>query len=232
MSLRFPLVCAALLVAGAAMAFGQQPKQPETNVPLIMPGAPGQPDKILAPGTTAGTGQQGPTEADVKFMQGMIMHHNQAVEMVSLMPGRTTNPKLMEFGKRISISQTDEVNYMKRWLTNRNKPLSEMGDMAGMDMSGMAGMSGMGGMAMPLMPGMLSPQQMDELRKAKGAAFDHLFLTGMIQHHTGALTMVNELFDTPNAGQDPQLFDFTADISVTQEGEIAAMQDMLAKEKK
>ena len=99
-------------------------------------------------------------------------------------------------------------------------------DMAGMDMSGMAGMS------MPMMPGMLTPAQMDELRKAKGPAFDHLFLTGMIQHHTGALTMVKDLFDTPNAGQDPQLFDFTADVSVTQEGEIAAMQDMLAKEKK
>jgi len=225
--LRSSVVCAVLLSAGAAAAFGQQKAQPANgDVPLIMPGAPGKPDRVLAPGTVAGTGQQGPTEADVKFMQGMIMHHNQAVEMVALMQGRTTNAHLMEFGKRISISQTDEVNYMKRWLTNRNKPISEMGDMAGMDMSGMAGM------AMPMMPGMLTPQQMDELRKAKGPDFDRLFLTGMIQHHTGALTMVKDLFDTPNAGQDPQLFDFTADVSVTQEGEIAAMQDMLAKEKK
>ena len=218
---RASLVCAALLCAGAAAAFGQR-------VPLIQPGAPGKPEKILTPATTAGTGQQGPTDADVKFMQGMIMHHNQAVEMVALMQGRTTNARLMEFGKRISISQTDEVKYMQRWLTNRNKPISEMGDMAGMNMSGMAGMK----MDMPLMPGMLTPEQMDALRKAKGAAFDHLFLTGMIQHHTGALTMVKDLFDTPNAGQDPQLFDFTADVSVTQEGEIAAMQDMLAQEKK
>src|ERR1700722_9165705 len=230
MPLRSSLVCAALLLAGAAAAFGQQKAQPENSVPLIMPGAPGKPDKILAPGTVAGTGQQGPTEADVKFMQGMIMHHNQAVEMVALMQGRTTNAHLMEFGKRISISQTDEVNYMKRWLTNRNKPISEMGDMASVAGAGMD-MSGMAGMAMPMMPGMLTPQQMDELRKAKGPAFDHLFLAGMIQHHTGALTMVKDLFDTPNAGQDAQLFDFTADVSVTQEGEIAAMQDMLAKEK-
>ncbi len=222
--LRSSAVCAVLLSAGAAAAFGQQPAQ--NSVPLIMPGAPGKPDKVLTPATTVGTGQQGPTEADVKFMQGMIMHHNQAVAMVALMKGRTTNAHLMEFGKRISISQTDEVNYMKRWLTNRNKPISEMGDMAGMDMSGMSGM------AMQMMPGMLTPAQMDELGKAKGSAFDQLFLTGMIQHHKGALTMVNELFDTPNAGQDPQLFDFTADVSVTQEGEIAAMQDMLAQEKK
>ncbi len=232
MSLRFSLVAAALLLAGAAAAFGQQKPQPANgDVPLIMPGAPGKPDKVLTPATTVGTGQQGPTEADVKFMQGMIMHHNQAVEMVALMKGRTTNAHLMEFGKRISISQTDEVNYMKRWLTNRNKPISEMGDMAGMDMSGMSGMA-MPGATMQMMPGMLTPAQMEELRKAKGPDFDRLFLTGMIQHHKGALTMVNELFDTPNAGQDPQLFDFTADVSVTQEGEIAAMQDMLAQEKK
>jgi uncharacterized protein (DUF305 family) len=217
-----------LLSVGATAALCQQPAQPANSVPLIQPGAPGKPEKILTPGSTVGTGNQGPTEADVKFMQGMIMHHNQAVEMVALMKGRTTNAHLMEFGKRISISQTDEVNYMKRWLTNRNKPISEMGDMAGMDMSKMD----MSGMKMDLMPGMLTPEQMDALRKAKGAAFDHLFLTGMIQHHTGALTMVKDLFDTPNAGQDAQLFDFTADVSVTQEGEIAAMQDMLAKEKK
>jgi uncharacterized protein (DUF305 family) len=222
--LRSSLVCAVLLSVSAAAAFGQQKPQPANgDVPLIMPGAPGKPDKVLAPGTVAGTGQQGPTEADVKFMQGMIMHHNQAIEMVALMPGRTTNPHLMEFGKRISISQSDEVKWMKRWLTNRNKPISEMEDMPGMDMSSMA---------MPLMPGMLTAQQMDELRKAKGTEFDRLFLTGMIQHHGGALTMVDDLFNTPGAGQDPQLFDFTADVSSTQAGEITAMQDMLAQEKK
>ncbi len=211
------LGCAALLSVGAVAAFGQTPAQPEQTVPLIQPGAPGKPDKILS--STVGTGQQGPTEADVKFMQGMIMHHNQAVEMVALMKGRTKNAKLMAFGQRISISQTDEVKFMKRWLTYRDKPLTEMGDM---DMSHMD---------MPLMPGMLTPKQMDALRKASGAKFDQLFLTGMIQHHGGALTMVNELYDTPGAAQDPQLFDFTADIGVTQQGEIDAMRGMLAKEK-
>ena len=84
---------------------------------------------------------------------------------------------------------------------------------------------------MPLMPGMLTPKQMDSLRKANGAKFDQLFLTGMIQHHGGALTMVKDLFDTPGAAQDMQLFDFTADIGVTQQGEIDAMRNMLAKEK-
>jgi uncharacterized protein (DUF305 family) len=219
MPLRFSLVCAALLSVGAAAAFGQQPAQ-ENSVPLIQPGAPGKPEKILTPATTAGTGQQGPTEADVKFMQGMIMHHNQAVEMVALMPGRTKNPKLLSLGQRISISQTDEMKFMKRWLTYRDKPLMDMVDGAGKSH-----------MDMPLMPGMLTPKQMDALRKASGAKFDQLFLTGMIQHHGGALTMVKDLFDTPGAAQDMQLFDFTADIGVTQQGEIDTMRNMLAKEK-
>jgi uncharacterized protein (DUF305 family) len=84
---------------------------------------------------------------------------------------------------------------------------------------------------MPTMPGMLTKQQMDALRKASGPEFDHLFLTGMIQHHTGALTMLKELFATPGAAQDAQLFDFTADVEVTQTGEIGTMKSMLAKEK-
>ncbi len=220
MPVRPSLVCAALLCVGAASAFGQQLAQSEKSVPLIQPGAPGKPEKVLTEATTAGTGPQRPTDADVKFMQGMIMHHNQAVEMVALMPGRTKNAKVIALGQRISISQTDEMKFMKRWLTYRDKPLTEMGDMAGMEH-----------MDMPLMPGMLTAKQMAALRKATGPKFDQLFLTGMIQHHGGALTMVKDLFDTPGAAQDMQLFDFTADIGVTQQGEIDTMRNMLAKEK-
>jgi uncharacterized protein (DUF305 family) len=226
MPLRSSLLYAAWLSVSISVAFGQQPA-PESGVPLIQPGAPGKPEKILTEATTTGTGPQGPTADDVKFMQGMIMHHNQAVEMVALMPGRTKNPKILALGQRISISQTDEVKFMKRWLTYRGAPLTEMGDMAGMDHAHMD----MSHMEMPLMPGMLTPKQMADLKKANGAKFDHLFLTGMIQHHGGALTMVKDLYDTPSAAQDPQLFDFTSDIGVTQQGEIDAMQNMLAKEK-
>ena len=86
--------------------------------------------------------------------------------------------------------------------------------------------------SMPLMPGMLTPQQMKALEQARGSAFDHLFLTGMIQHHTGALVMVQDLFDTPGAGQDAILFDFATDIDNTQRAEIQIMQNMLLKEKK
>jgi uncharacterized protein (DUF305 family) len=224
MPLRSSLLCAALLSACAATAFGQQPAaQPENTVPLLQPGAPGQPTKTLTK-SVAGTGQQGPTEADVKFMQGMIMHHSQAVEMVALMQGRTDNPRVLQLGERISFSQASEIKFMKLWLGYRDKPISDMADMPGMDMPGMK-------MDTPMMPGMLSPKQMDALRAAKGPEFDHLFLTGMIQHHTGALTMLTDLFATPGAAQDAQLFDFTADVGVTQQGEIDTMKSMLAKEK-
>jgi uncharacterized protein (DUF305 family) len=217
MSFRLSLVCAVLLPVGAAAALCQ-------DVPLVQPGAPGQPTKVVTKSVT-GTGQQGPTDADVKFMQGMIMHHSQAVEMVALMQGRTKNPQILSLGQRISISQTGEMKFMKLWLGYRGKPVSEDDGMAGMDMSKMD-------MTMPMMPGMLTKAQMDTLRRASGPEFDHLFLTGMIQHHTGALTMLKDLYGTPGAAQDAQLFDFTADVEVTQSGEIGTMQSMLAQEKK
>ena len=168
------------------------------------------------------------TAADVRFMQGMIHHHQQAVDMVELMQKRTRNKRLLAFGNRISISQTDEIKFMQQWLQERGQAVpmghghmgNEMGGMKMMDMS-----------AMPLMPGMLTSQQMDALAKASGPAFDRLFLTGMIQHHTGALIMVEELFDNPAAGQDSVLYDFTSDIDNTQRAEIEIMKGML-KEKK
>ncbi len=158
-------------------------------------------------------------------MQGMIMHHSQAVEMTELLRTRSHNKDLQLLGQRISISQSDEIKYMKQWLQDRGKPL-EMHEMGDMNMSDMKGMD-----AMPLMPGMLTPQQMQALAKATGPAFDHLFLTGMIQHHTGALIMVQDLFDTPGAGQDNVLFDFATDVDNTQRAEIKIMQGLLLKEK-
>jgi uncharacterized protein (DUF305 family) len=198
--------------------------QQSQSVPLVQPGAPGQPTRTLTK-PAVGTGQTKPTEPDIAFMQGMIMHHSQAVEMVALMPGRTQNPQMFALGKRISISQSDELKFMRRWLGYFGHPAADDDTMPGMDMS--HGMD----MSQPPMPGMLTEAQMKALRAAKGAEFDHLFLTGMIQHHTGALTMVKDLFATPGAGQDNQLFDFTADVEVTQQGEIDAMQSMLDKEK-
>lgn len=157
-------------------------------------------------------------------MQGMIMHHAQAVEMTALIPSHTENKDLRSLGARISSSQSDEIRFMKRWLAARGEPVSAaMPKMKGMDMSHHT---------MPMMPGMLTPEQMDALRKANGAEFDHLFLAGMIQHHNGALTMVKDLFDTAGAGQDAELFDFATDVDTGQRAEIRIMQAMLDSDKK
>lgn len=211
-------VSAALLLLGAAATPGQQATPSTQSAPIVQPGAPGQSSRILSP-QSAVTTPRGPTEADTSFMQGMIMHHAQAVEMTDLMRTRTQNKVLQALGKRISISQTDEMRYMKDWLEERGKSAS----------MGHEHMHHTGSMAM--MPGMLSPEQMKALEKASGRTFDRLFLTGMIQHHNGALIMVEELFDTPGAGQDSVLFDFATDVDNTQRAEIEIMKGML-KEKK
>jgi uncharacterized protein (DUF305 family) len=204
------------------------------QAPIIQPGAPGTSSKTLSPATAAPPWHP-PSEADFSFMEGMIMHHSQAVEMVDLLRTRGESKDLKAFGERISISQTDEIEYMKLWLKDRGRPVAAghnmadmKGDMKGMDHSAM-NHGAMG--SMPLMPGMLTPEQMKALAAAKGPAFDHLFLTGMIQHHTGALVMVEDLFNTAGAGQDAVLFDFATDIENTQSAEIKIMQGMLLKEK-
>jgi uncharacterized protein (DUF305 family) len=206
---------------------------------IVQPGAPGKPSRRLPASTTAKLPPLSHT--DVEFMQGMIMHHAQAVEMTALIASHTQNEGLQKLGARISSSQTSEINFMRRWLATRGQPLS-LPDSA---MNGMAGMKhadmnnsetknqDMKDMDMSnhgmMMPGMLTPQQMDALRKASGAEFDHLFLTGMIQHHNGALTMVKDLFNSAGAGQDAEIFDFATDADNTQRAEIGIMQAMLEK---
>jgi uncharacterized protein (DUF305 family) len=188
---------------------------------VVQPGAPGKPTRTLPPSTRGKLPPSSP--ADVEFMQGMIMHHAQAVEMTSLIESHTENKNLRSLGARISHSQSDEIKFMKRWLAARGEPtlmaMPEMADMPGMDMSHHS----------MLMPGMLTPEQMEALKKAKGEEFDHLFLTGMIQHHNGALVMVKDLFDTAGAGQDAELFNFATDVDSGQRAEIRIMQTMLGE---
>jgi uncharacterized protein (DUF305 family) len=195
----------------------------EAKTVIVQPGAPGQPSRTLPPSTKAALPPR--SQADVDFMQGMIMHHSQAIEMTALIVSHTENKGLRSLGARINSSQLDEIQFMQRWLATRGEPISK----ASQDTADMRNMPDMN---VELMPGMLTAEQMDALRKAKGADFDRLFLTGMIQHHTGALIMVQDLFDTAGAGQDAVLFDFATDIDNTQTAEIKIMQGMLAKEKK
>ena len=160
-------------------------------------------------------------------MQGMIMHHAQAVEMTALIESRTENKEIRLLGARISQSQSDEMKFMRRWLETRGEPVSPpMPGMKGMDHSTHDMSSHQ---HHKVMPGMLTSKQMDDLRKAKGAEFDQLFLRGMIQHHNGALIMVKELFDTAGAGQDAELFNFASDVDGGQRAEIRIMETMLGE---
>jgi len=195
-------------------------QQGDTAAPVVVqPGAPGEPTKTL-PTTTKAT-LPPVSHADVEFMQGMIMHHQQAVEMTAWIPTHSENPELRTLGARISRSQSDEIKFMRRWLATR-------GEATSMAMAGMPDMD-MSGKPMVLMPGMLTGDQMEALRKARGAEFDRLFLQGMIQHHGGALTMVKDLYNTAGAGQDAEIFNFTSDVDNGQRAEIRIMQSMLDK---
>jgi uncharacterized protein (DUF305 family) len=179
---------------------------------IVQPGAPGQASREITAAEAADTAGVRHRAADVRFMQGMIGHHAQAVEMVGLVAGRTTNEDLRRLALRIEVSQKDEMQMMRDWLEHRGEPLPD--PHAHHTAHGQ-------------MPGMLTAEQMARLSEARGPAFDRLFLEGMIQHHHGALTMVKELFATPGGGQEPDLFDFASDVEADQAMEIARMGAML-----
>lgn len=228
-------ICAALFILSLSV-FAQE-------AVVVQPGAPGEATKKLPSDTTARLPIV--TPADVEFMQGMIHHHAQAVEMVALMKDRTTNEELLLLGARISQTQAEEIEFMKRWLVTRGQKTTMEMDKMKMPKTGsvkmdkmsdhkdhkknMKKMDKMSHQDHMMMPGMLTPKQMKELAGAKGAEFDRLFLTGMIQHHEGALVMVDELFKTPGAGQDAEMFAFANDVDGTQRAEIRIMQSMLGE---
>ena len=217
------MVAFSLIVLAVCMSYAPADAQTsgqDSSPIIVQPGAPGQPTKVLPASTRAKLPPL--AKKDVEFMQGMIMHHAQAVEMSALIEERTNNKELRLLGARISQSQSDEMNFMKRWLIGRGEPI-EM-SMDGMEMSGMDHSS-----HQMTMPGMLSKRQMTALKNAKGSEFDRLFLKGMIQHHNGALIMVEDLFDTAGAGQDAELFSFTTDVDSGQRAEIKIMESMLER---
>ncbi len=209
-SSRAAVALAALIVA-ACSATAQQP---------IARAEPPSPAAIAK----ADSGRPAYTRADVTFMQGMIGHHAQAITMAALAPKNGASRAVGTLAERIDVSQRDEIAYMQRWLRERRETVpdpSARHEMAGHDMMNMD-MPGM------LMPGMLTHEQMMQLESAKGAEFDRLFLTFMIQHHTGALTMVDALFASPGAGQDVSVFRFASDVTADQTTEIDRMRSMLA----
>ncbi|HET7038511.1 MAG TPA: DUF305 domain-containing protein [Gemmatimonadales bacterium] len=157
-------------------------------------------------------GQLAYTEADVRFMTGMIPHHAQAVLMAGWAPSHGASGAVRRLCERIAVAQQDEIAFMRQWLADRGRPVPDAGP---------------GHAHGPLMPGMLTPGQLGELDRARGADFDRLFLTYMIQHHEGALTMVDELFASQGAAQDEDVFKFAVDVHADQTTEIERMRTML-----
>ena len=173
-------------------------------------------------------GRPAPSSADVRFMQGMIAHHAQAIAMSSLVPARTTRRDIHLLAQRITISQRDEIALMQRWLRDRHEEVPSADTLVHRHAGRMAPMPGMPAAGHDvLMPGMLTDDEMAQLAGATGPDFDRLFLRFMIRHHEGALTMVANLFATPGGAQDPEVFTFANDVDADQRAEIARMQALL-----
>ena len=207
-ALRAATVAASVLLAASCRTTGhdQQPM-------IVQPGAPGQATRVITAAQAQALEPPRHTAGDVRFMQGMIGHHAQAVEMTTLLETRTESADMRKLARRIELSQADEIKMMQEWLTRRGEPLP---DPHAHHAPGHA-----------LMPGMLSPEEMAKLAAAKGTAFDRLFLEYMIKHHEGALVMVRELFATPGAGQESDIYAFASDVDADQRMEIERMRAML-----
>jgi uncharacterized protein (DUF305 family) len=181
--------------------------------PIVQPGAPGEPSRVITPEQASDLSQVQYVGADIKFMQGMIGHHTQALEMVELLHTRTASSDMKKLALRIKLSQEDEIKMMQRWLRERGQQVPTGREH---HTHGAA-----------LMPGMLTDDEMKRLAAVKGVAFDRLFLEGMIKHHGGALTMVHDLLASPGAAQESDLFTFASDVEADQSAEIDRMGSML-----
>jgi uncharacterized protein (DUF305 family) len=201
------------VVALSATSFGAAAQ----DAHIVQPGAPGQASRLLTPVEAAKIAENRYSPDDVRFMQDMILHHHQAVQMADLVKGRTNNKALVDAAGRIDASQADEIAFMRNWLIERGQkapdPANDPHAMHhGKDHSTMAGMA--------------TPEQMKELAKAKGQDFDRLFLKLMIAHHEGAVKMVSELLEKPGSAYDPALHEFINDVNNEQKSEIRRMAVM------
>ncbi|MDP6535315.1 MAG: DUF305 domain-containing protein [Gammaproteobacteria bacterium] len=200
----------ALAASVALFAIGQSLAQ----VPIIQPGAPGQPGRIISAEQASDLAAIQYAAGDIQFLQGMISHHAQAMEMAELVESRSTREAMVLLAQRISLSQDDEIAMMQGWLSEHDQAVPGVDAHHATDFE--------------LMPGMLSDEQMAELEQAQAAEFDSLFLGYMIDHHLGAIEMVDNLLDQRGAAQDPVLYAFTSDITSDQSSEIERMDAMLA----
>ena len=179
--------------------------------PIVQPGAPGEASRLLTAEQAIEVADTSYTVNDVRFMQDMIPHHQQALTMSQLAPARTNSNEILEISGRIEASQGDEVEFMEQWLTQRGEATERSGSHADHhDMRGMA-----------------SPEQLAALSASSGVGFDRQFLTLMIAHHEGAIEMVEALMEQPGSAYDPTLFEFTNDVTNDQSKEIERMHELL-----
>jgi uncharacterized protein (DUF305 family) len=200
-------------VLGAAGSASCHSAAARAQPPILQPGAPGDATRTISASSAIDRSHVQYTPADVRFMQGMIGHHAQALEMTALLSTRTSSEDMRKLAMRIEVSQADEIKMMQHWLEARGQAVP--------------GPHAMHVHGATLMPGMLTPEEMERLAQAKGAEFDRRFLEGMIKHHGGALTMVTDLFATPGAGQEAEMFAFASDVDADQRMEIERMAAML-----
>ena len=186
-----------------------------------MCGAPGQAGRTFSSEELDAVEGVSYTEADVRFMQMMIPHHAQALDMTALVRQHAVTDAVRQMGLRMEISQRDEIDLMSTWLRERGEEVEPNMH----EMMGMPGMRMVDGVH--LMDGMLTPAEMDELANARGEDFDRLFLEGMIRHHQGAIDMVDRLFATSGAAQESTVFKFAEDVGADQMMEIERMQGLL-----
>jgi uncharacterized protein (DUF305 family) len=180
---------------------------------IIQPGAPGQASRVVDAAAAADLSKVAFTPADVRFMQGMIGHHAQALDMTALVPAQSSSDAIRKLAQRIEISQADEIKMMQEWLIRRGQKVPDQ--------------HAHHAPGAPLMPGMLTAEEMARLAQAKGPEFDRLFLEFMIKHHDGALVMVRDLFATPGAAQESEIYAFASDVDADQRMEIERMRAML-----
>ncbi|GLZ11007.1 lipoprotein [Actinomadura sp. NBRC 104425] len=214
------LAAAAAAVAGAlggCSGDGDGAATPKGTV--LMPGRPGEPNKTAVAGPSS---PAPPTAAEFRFIEMMIPHHQQAVEMASLAPGQASDPQVKAMAERIDATQNVEIAAMQNWLRQHGRGTSQ--GQGGHTGHGAHGGASPSASAHANMPGMATPQQMEQLRKARGKHFDRLFLNLMINHHQGALTMVKDVLDK---GTDVTAQQIARDVQSTQQAEINRMRALL-----